>query len=230
MNGVLIVENKHKKSKRTCFTARPEIYRILSLRDRFRLGIFSSATSPTVNKGLASILGSIQQEARENRLAEDIIPNQISDIFYVGFCRIHCIDASTVQNLPPTDPPRKPWSTLKPLKPFGLPLESILLIDNEASKGMPGEEANMLVVPTWEDDVKKGTSALKELVRQLLKVQRGNDLRQYSQRISRAVFRRHQSSQRDGGGNDGAEGEGKGRRTKEKGREKSGKGNDEDTG
>ena len=44
------------------------------------------------------------------------------------------------------------WDTFKPLEKNGLDLRHTLLIDDSPSKSWPGEDKNMIVVPTFQGE------------------------------------------------------------------------------
>ena len=64
---------------------------------------------------------------------------------------------------------RNAWDTVKPLSKWFRRLDRIVLFDDDAHKACPGEEANMVRVPCW-DDSNEGCELLKELVETVMKV------------------------------------------------------------
>lgn len=58
--GVLVDEAKRVHGKRHGFQVRPQLQLLLTLMPRYRLGIFSSATLPTVEKALRSVYANLK--------------------------------------------------------------------------------------------------------------------------------------------------------------------------
>ncbi len=68
-------------------------------------------------------------------------------LFSVVLCRKQCSEDKSWRQRPDG----KAWDTVKPLASNGLPLGRVFLVDNELRKAAPGETANMLLLPTWEE-------------------------------------------------------------------------------
>ena len=81
--------------------------------------------------------------------------------------------------------------TVKPLAANGFDLKTTILIDNEWQKGAPGEESNLLEMPTWERCRDQGEATWRALVLEL----RATELRAYGGDIRGAVRRVAESIQ-----------------------------------
>jgi len=98
----------------------------------------------------------------------------------------------------------QPFATVKPLTPwFGrgeAALSRVLLVDDEPAKAAPGEEANLLRVPSWSPEEPPACSVLGELARLLStrgvqvqgggggRVGGGTDVREVAAAVSEALF------------------------------------------
>ncbi|KXZ49555.1 hypothetical protein GPECTOR_20g409 [Gonium pectorale] len=91
-------------------------------------------------------------------------------------------------------PDGREWDTVKPLAQHGLPLARCLLLDNERRKSAPGEEGNMLVLPTWESAQDEGKAVWAGLLAELLALPHKDpqlDVRQHSAAISARLLPLH---------------------------------------
>jgi len=87
------------------------------------MGVFSSATTPTVTT----------------------ILHQIRAVTSFSF-EIVLDRKATVIRPPPRE---KPWNTVKPLAKIG-DLKRIILVEDSIEKAAKGEHDNFLIVPSWE--------------------------------------------------------------------------------
>ncbi len=133
LNGVLVHHRFDGKSH--VHTLRPGVNNLVRLKDRgYDLGIYSSATERTVKIALTRL--------------ERGIGKGDGQLFDVVLHREHCALASEVGCMRAGG---KPWDTVKPLaKYFGA--HRVVLMDDSSHKSYPGEEASMVILPTWEDD------------------------------------------------------------------------------
>lgn len=133
LNGVLVHHRFDGKSH--VHTLRPGVDNLTRLKDHgYDLGIYSSATERTVKIALLRV--------------ERAIGMGDGQLFDVVLHREHCVLASEVGCLRAGG---KPWDTVKPLrKYFGD--HRVVLVDDSSHKSYPGEEALMVILPTWEDD------------------------------------------------------------------------------
>jgi len=146
-------------------TLRPGLQALLLLKNKYDLGIYSSATEKTVRYALKKIDGSLTAEKRE-------LKHDSTSIFDVILHRKHCELAS---DLGISRPDGKPWDTVKPLAKYFEDLTKVVLIDDSSHKSIPGEEKQMVVIPSWDDDQSKPKdTALQTLVDCLLSSNKPN--------------------------------------------------------
>eukprot|EP00750_Incisomonas_marina_P016661 INCI19265.1.p1 GENE.INCI19265.1~~INCI19265.1.p1 ORF type:complete len:512 (-),score=22.97 INCI19265.1:295-1830(-) len=126
---------------------RPNIHSLLRLKQRapvIRLAAWSSAAMHNV--------------ARMVTAMEDALGLPPRSLFDRVLCRDHT-------ELAPPEVQSKPWDTVKPLeKNFG-DLRRVLLVEDTSKKSVPGEEANLILMPQWQLDPQDAW--LVELVTQL---------------------------------------------------------------
>jgi len=147
LNGVLV---HHKFDGKThVHTLRPGVQNLLRLKNHgYELGIYSSATERTVKIALS-------------RLERGVGKGE-TGLFDVMLHREHCALASQVGCMRDGG---KPWDTVKPLAKYFGDLR-VVLVDDSSHKSYPGEEASMLVLPTWEDaaaESRPGCDVLNQL-------------------------------------------------------------------
>jgi non-canonical poly(A) RNA polymerase PAPD5/7 len=138
---------------------RPGLQALLLLKNKYDLGIYSSATEKTVRFAMKKIDGSLAGENKE-------LKHDSRSIFDVILHRKHCELAS---DLGISRADGKPWDTVKPLAKYFEDLTKVALIDDSSHKSIPGEEKQMVVIPSWDDDQSKpNDTALQTLVDCLL--------------------------------------------------------------
>ena len=166
LNGVLICESKRDdKLRRVAMSIRPQFERILELLPHYNVGIFSSATSRTVQRAL----GAISSYLKDTRVVPpqmlDILPGrQVWRLFSLVMDRSNCIPDLHWRSRPDG----RDYDTLKPLLGNGLNPLQTLLVDNHARKAAPGEDSNILILPTWEHCRDSGVATWNCLIDYLL--------------------------------------------------------------
>ncbi|KAL0046319.1 hypothetical protein WJX82_009128 [Trebouxia sp. C0006] len=115
---------------------RPGIEHLRRLQGVFRLGIFSSATAPTVETALPTLESAAGP-------GPALFPHH-SLIFHRGHA------AKAAGSL--IEPGRKAWDTVKPLHKWFKHLHRVLLLDDDAGKAANGEAQNMILVHCWKDE------------------------------------------------------------------------------
>ena len=153
LNGVLV--HHHFNGVSHSHTLRPGLEALLLLKNKYDLGIYSSATEKTVRFAMKKIDGSLAYEKKE-------LKHDSRSIFDVILHRKHCELAS---DLGISRDDGKPWDTVKPLAKYFEDLNKVVLIDDSSHKSIPGEEKQMVVIPSWDDDQSKPIdTALQTLV------------------------------------------------------------------
>ncbi|GAX75766.1 hypothetical protein CEUSTIGMA_g3209.t1 [Chlamydomonas eustigma] len=163
LNGVLVDESKRVNGRRGLITVRPQVELILRLLPRFRVGIFSSATSWTVNGALIVIKKSLNDCLTNSAEREDMT---LEEVFDPVLHREHCSpDLQWTSR-----PGGRSHDTVKPLAVNGFDLSNTILVDNEACKAAPGEESNIIILPSWEHCSDKGNLTWRTLISKLLMI------------------------------------------------------------
>ncbi|MEW5298462.1 MAG: hypothetical protein WDW36_001583 [Sanguina aurantia] len=179
LNGVLVTERGDGGGGRLRreFNARPNVAELVRLLPRFRLGVFSSATQATVDRGLESVLEAVWQAHGQSKVAGFVCPRTVQQLFPIVYHR-----AQTLPNPQwRTRPGGKEWDTVKPLDLNGLDVTHTLLVDNELDKAYAGEEGSLVIVPTWEGLADQGLSSWDVLINGLLAIpEDATDLRLHS--------------------------------------------------
>eukprot|EP00890_Picochlorum_soloecismus_P006796 jgi/Picsp_1/941/NSC_04426-R1_p-loop containing nucleoside triphosphate hydrolase protein len=141
LNGVLVKHSydalPEQVSKRHKFVVRPGIHHLARLHDIFNIGIYSSSTKSTVQMALREIEIHVKLNLCKILHRRDCVPATTSS----GALKkaTHAVTARQM----------KPWDTLKPLKNHFRDIRNIALIDDSPHKSFPGEEENMIVIPTF---------------------------------------------------------------------------------
>ena len=188
LNGVLLVNPRAPRGGKRTPVMRPGIEEIGRLASVFRLGAYSSATAATVKKALAAVDAAVRAGVPD--------PESLPDpLFELVLCRAHCRPAGAER----VAAGGNEWDTVKPLGLHfgGSPsLPRLALVDNDAHKAVPGEEDNMVLVPTWDGPGRPGRGGarvLAALVDALLCPRRGlaraADVRGRTALVSAAVER-----------------------------------------
>lgn len=89
------------------------------------------------------------------------------------------------------------WDTMKPLHPLFEDLSVVILFDDDAYKACPGEESNMVLVPSWEGEF-ADDKVLKVLVDLLLESEshlHKEDVRTLTTGITSALLKDSNESQ-----------------------------------
>ncbi|KXZ44994.1 hypothetical protein GPECTOR_60g773 [Gonium pectorale] len=149
LNGTLTSHTSVRKAQGIT-RLRPGTSSLLRLKERFRLGIYTSSTVRTAHDAIAQLEAAAGGELFERKLV---------------LHREHTVPA------PPghVDAGGDPWDTLKPLKCYFAALHRVILVDDDAYKSIKGEEASMLRIPCWQDaDV--GCTVLQSLTDLLLEL------------------------------------------------------------
>lgn len=136
MNGTL---TSHTAARRSAGRnlPRPGTPHLRRLAERFRLGVFTSATIRTVTVAAdmleaAAGPGPPLFDRRFILHREHTLP--------MGDVGAHVAAGG------------KAWDTIKPLHLFFSRLHRTVVVDDDAYKAAPGEQANMVLVPRWEED------------------------------------------------------------------------------
>ena len=157
-------------------SVRPGIEHLHRLLPMFQLGIYSSSSPKTV----AAVTDMIQQAAGEGEhgmLFDD--PDMILH-------RFHTMSASEVQQ----ERSGKSWDTVKPMHPYFLDMDAVLLIDDEPSKVMTQEISNLITIPPWSgNDDDKVLELLVDAILDVIPDNRTVDLRDYSSQITKLLWK-----------------------------------------
>ena len=163
LNGVLV--HHRYNGVRHVHTVRPGLESLLRLKEKYDVGIYSSATERTVRGAVGKMLhmgvsggptnkDHTQYGGQGGDLHGRVELRTFGDLFDVMLCRDHCVLATDVGIMREDG---KPWDTVKPLKSYFGSHGRVILIDDSKHKSFPGEEEQMIVIPTWEghehDDV-----------------------------------------------------------------------------
>jgi len=164
-----------------------EHLRKLLSNQRFTLGVFSSATKPTVEASKYAIFKHTQVS------------------FKISLCRHHCIPVHHMPEL--CGSKTNPWDTIKPLSRYfakkdphshysssrhgyRVGMDKVILVDDELAKVHPSERGNLIHIPSWEST--DGDDRLKVLVDSLLTLPHVLDTREHTSRISTHLWERTQ--------------------------------------
>eukprot|EP00873_Tetraselmis_striata_P016039 jgi/Tetstr1/436303/TSEL_025143.t2 len=175
LNGVLVKRKGSKSGGGKGRLLRAGLHHIGALAKDFRLGVYTSATLPTMH---ASV-GHIEQVLRA------------PGMFEVLMCRNQCVPAPQ-SHIDKSG--SRPWDVVKPLAPSfpGNQLRRVVLVDDDSFKALEGEERNMLLVPTCGGSVgsgaEEGEEVLSELVARLRAIAAVEDVRECTEDISRGLF------------------------------------------
>ncbi|GMH39188.1 hypothetical protein BSKO_07086 [Bryopsis sp. KO-2023] len=185
LNGTLTSPTVSKKS----VYLRPALKHLLKLREKFRLGIFTSATWMKVN----NVLPRMEMEFG------------CKHPFDIILHRDHTSWIKTARK------GGKHWDTQKPLSRWFKHMHRVVLVDDDAWKAMEGEEKNMVVVPTWQNN-SQHDSIIQQLVEAILTVlgEAGGeavDVRNHTQTIVSMLGKKASSNRKNGkqGGGGGGE-------------------------
>lgn len=119
LNGVLICESKRddKTLRRVSLSVRPQFERILQLVPHYNIGIFSSATAPTVQRALVALTGLLKDTRVVPPKCLDVLPGrQARSLFSTVMNRSNCVPDVNWRSRPEG----RDYDTLKPLKLNGL--------------------------------------------------------------------------------------------------------------
>ncbi|EFJ49251.1 hypothetical protein VOLCADRAFT_104348 [Volvox carteri f. nagariensis] len=134
LNGTLTSHTSVRRAQGTT-RLRPGTAHLTRLRERFRLGIYTSSTVRTVQAAMEMLELAAGETLFDRRLV---------------LHREHTAPAPADH----VDSGGNPWDTLKPLGRYFSRLDRVVLVDDDSYKSMAGEESNMLIVPCWsEEDV-----------------------------------------------------------------------------
>ncbi|GLC33747.1 hypothetical protein PLESTB_000111500 [Pleodorina starrii] len=147
LNGTLTCHTSVRKAQGVT-KLRPGTEHLVRLREHFRLGIYTSSTLRTVQTAMEMLEQAAGGELFERGL---VLHREHTQPAPAGH-----LDAGG-----------NAWDTLKPLGRYFSRLDRVLLVDDDAYKSIAGEEANMLLVPCWQEhDV--GCCVLRSLSELLL--------------------------------------------------------------
>jgi hypothetical protein len=138
LNGILVkhfYDAEKPVTKRHKFVVRPGIYNLARLHDAFDIGIYSSSTKNTVEMALREIEGHVKLNLCKILHRRDCV--------LVKAALKKMSHTCTAQQI-------KPWDTFKPLKKHFQNISNIALIDDSPHKSFPGEEENMIVLPSFQ--------------------------------------------------------------------------------
>lgn len=89
--GVLVTERGDQRAgyhrPRREFTARPNVGEIVRLLPRYRLGVFSSATKVTVDRGLEQVLEAVWQAHGKTKAPGFVCPRTVMELFPIVYHR-----------------------------------------------------------------------------------------------------------------------------------------------
>ncbi|MEW5315581.1 MAG: hypothetical protein WDW38_007000 [Sanguina aurantia] len=154
LNGT-ITSHTSKRQSSGSNKPRPGTASLLLLREKFRLGIFTSATIRTC----AAALEMLETAAGDGQLFERGLVMH----------RDHTIPVSKAHVAAGGDP----WDTRKPLAQWFTRMHRVVLVDDDAYKAMEEELSNLVQVPCWAEvgqDKGAECAVLPQLVDSLLKV------------------------------------------------------------
>ncbi|GIL68459.1 hypothetical protein Vafri_21736 [Volvox africanus] len=132
LNGTLTCHTSVRKAKGIT-KLRPGTEHLLQLHERFRLGIYTSSTVRTVQSAIEMLEEAAGGTLFDRRLV---------------LHRDHTAAAPAGH----VDAGGNAWDTSKPLGRYFSRLDRVVLVDDDSYKSIAGEEANMLIVPCWQED------------------------------------------------------------------------------
>ncbi|GLI59676.1 hypothetical protein VaNZ11_001616 [Volvox africanus] len=132
LNGTLTCHTSVRKAKGIT-KLRPGTEHLLQLHERFRLGIYTSSTVRTVQSAIEMLEEAAGGALFDRRLV---------------LHRDHTAPAPAGH----VDAGGNAWDTSKPLGRYFSRLDRVVLVDDDSYKSIAGEEANMLIVPCWQED------------------------------------------------------------------------------
>eukprot|EP00210_Caulerpa_lentillifera_P004310 g4113.t1 len=172
LNGTLTSHTKQRRASRIN-KLRPGVKHLLRLKERFRLGIFTSATLRTVQTVLQMF---------HNELGEELFEAELV------FHRDHTapISRKFAEKMG-----LKPWDTVKPLKRLFGDISRVVLFDDDHWKADKDEQANMVLVPSWtkEEQVDKTIEVIvNEALKTLASISESQDVRNLTRSLSNTIF------------------------------------------
>ncbi|DBA99939.1 TPA: hypothetical protein ACH3X1_013819 [Trebouxia sp. C0004] len=173
LNGTLTSHTAAKRSSGKSLM-RPGIYHLRRLQEHFRLGIFTSATQRTVG----NVIPLLEQAAGPGT------PLFADPSLILHRSHTQKVSAGHVKA------GGKEWDTVKPLHKWFKHMHRVLLMDDDAYKAVPGEEANMILIHCWEEEEPEDMH-LKYVVDILLAaytdLSEDVDVRNQSEKVSEAL-------------------------------------------
>ena len=144
VNGTIASDSKRRRSvHRGGIAARPHLKALARLRPTFRIALYSSMQTQNMARAVELVEG-----VHGINAPLDAILHRTSN----GGCS------------PAPRPRKKEWSTVKPLDVFRDTvrggLSRVVLVDDSAEKVVSGQEANLLLVPAWEEQEEDRTLQL----------------------------------------------------------------------
>jgi hypothetical protein len=141
LNGVLTTHTERRKKNRLN-RPRPGVHHLRRLTALFRVGVFSSATLPTVQAAVHMLEESAASAAGPGPPLFD--PRLLLHRTFTRPVPKKRVEAQGRE--------WRPWDTWKPLKLHFSRMHRVVVLDNDAHKAVPGEESNMVLVPGWEEE------------------------------------------------------------------------------
>lgn len=150
------------------FTERPGVSALVQLLPRYEMGIFSSTHPRNVSRCVLRGHRALCCAEKGGRGGGGGVPRSAAQLFSGGvFTRDDCI--ADPDWLSRED--GREWDTRKPLmRAVGHrhPIRSVVLVDNDRYKACPGEERNMIHMPSWDGCAGRGTDDVFEKLISLL--------------------------------------------------------------
>lgn len=172
LNGTLTSHTSRRRSAGRN-RLRPHTKDLLQLHDKFRVGIFTSSTLRTV--------------AHVKQMMEDSVGCSIFEPGLVLY-RDHTLPVSQALIKSGCDP----WDTVKPLGRWFERVDRVVLVDDDTFKAVPGEEANMVVVPCWMEEDPR-CDLIPRLVNALIEVLgtlgTEDDVREHTAAVTRSLVK-----------------------------------------
>ena len=128
------------------YHVRPGISRLLELRGKYHLGIYSSVSERNARYCVEAISDAIGDELDDLVAGGAPAVAWPSALFEVVLAQKHCV---------PDSPERiaarggDEWDVLKPLQPYFPDLGSVVLVEESEHKSLEAERSNLLLVPAW---------------------------------------------------------------------------------
>lgn len=188
-----LLEREYLGAGQRRYHVRPGISRLLELRGKYHLGIYSSVSERNARYCVEAISDAIGDELDDLAAGGAPAVPWPSALFEVVLAQRHCV---------PDSPERikarggDEWDVLKPLRPYFPDLSSVVLVEESEHKSLEAERSNLLLVPAWHAGGEQSSdTVLPRLVKLLADLassvaagEQPADMRCHAARISSAVM------------------------------------------